>query len=274
MRKSIFFGEIHHWEGIREGEYDAAFARLLALDIHGFQFSDREIAREGEMPLLEAMRRHDMTADVIHTVIPLLSADNTVFDDACRRACETLDLLDRFECKRLMIVAPCDDVAGEQDRERAMSRMIEGLSRIIPVARERGIDVYIENFSIPLLPYSTISDIERITDALPEVKYTFDVGNFLCVGEDPFAAYARLRSRVSMFHLKNFTPTEGAEGFLCTDGRRLRGVAFDEGAFDMLAFLRGATTEGGDILPVIEHNARLPADDLRRSVTAVDALLR
>ncbi len=274
MRKSIFFCEIQHLNGMPEGDFDGTFAALKSLGIDGFQFSDRDIAKAGEERLSAALQRHDMHADIIHTVIPLLSADEATFRAACQKGKDTIALLKRFSCRRLMIVAlPVSDVAGECDRERAMSRMIEGLAEIIRAAEAEDIDVYIENFSKPLLPYSSVEDIERITDALPKVKYTFDVGNFICVGQDPFAAYARLRSRVSLLHLKNFTPTADECGILCADGHRVEGVAFDLGEFDMPAFLRTCSTNGGTVHPVIEHNANIPLADIARSAALVDRLL-
>ena len=274
MKKSIFFGEIQHLEGACSGEYETTFAALRRLGIEGFQFSDRGIAHVGEERLLHAMRSQKMEADVIHTVIPLLSEDDTVFRAAVSKAVETLSLLRRFSCTRLMIVAlPHTDVQGAGDRERAMARMIEGLSQIVGAANGQGIDVYIENFSIPILPYSAVSDIERITDALPALKYTFDVGNFICVGENPHRAYERLRSRVSLLHLKNFATSQDGQGFPCADGHYVKGVPFDQGDFDMKCFLRACTTDGGRILPVIEHNAKVSLEAIARSAALTDQLL-
>ena len=274
MRKSIFFCEIRHLGGVAEGEFDSVFAALKQLGIDGFQFSSRDIEKAGEERLLAALKRHDMYADIIHTVIPLLSKDEATFRDACQKAKDTLALLHRFSCTRLMIVAlPYTDVEGESDRERAMSRMIEGLSEIVAEANGQGIDVYIENFSIPILPYSAVSDIERILDAIPALKYTFDVGNFICIGQDPFEAYERLRPRISLFHLKNFTPTEDERCHLCADGHRVMGVAFDQGEFDMPRFLRTASTDGGRILPVIEHNAAISLVDIARSISVIECEL-
>lgn len=274
MRKSIFFGEICRMGRAAEGEFDSVFAELRRLGIEGFQFSDREIENTDEEHLLAAMRRYGMHADIIHTVIPLLSRDDATFRAACQSAKDTLSLLQRFSCKRLMIVAlPVSDVAGQDDRERAMARMIEGLSEIVSAASGQGIEVYIENFSKALLPYTSILDIERILDAVPGLKYTFDVGNFICVGVDPFEAYARLRSRISALHLKNFTPTEDGHGFLCADGHYVKGVTFDAGDFDMTAFLRACTTDGGRILPVIEHNAAVTLADIARSAAWTDRYL-
>lgn len=275
MRKSIFFGEICRMGRAAAGAFDDIFASLHRLGIEGFQFSDREIAQAGEERLLRAMQRQGMDADVIHTVVPLLSADDGIFRAACQKAKDTLALLRRFSCPRLMIVAlPVSDVAGARDRTRAMYRMIEGLSEIAHEANGQGIDVYIENFSKALLPYTSVEDIEQILDALPTVKYTFDVGNFICVGEDPFAAYARLRDRVSLLHLKNFSHTESENGILCADGRYVEGLPFDQGKFDMPRFLRACMTDGGRILPIIEHNAKVTFEDIKRSAALVDQLLQ
>ena len=129
MRKSIFFCEISHLGRVAEGEFDDVFAALRGLGIGGFQLADSDIERAGEERLRAAMARHGMRADIIHIFIPLLSKDESTFRAACRKATDTLALLKRFSCRRLMIVAlPVSDVEGESDRERAMARMIEGLA--------------------------------------------------------------------------------------------------------------------------------------------------
>ena len=274
MKKSIFFCEIRHLGGVAKGDFDETFAALKQLGICGFQLSDRDIEKAGKEHLRAALMRHGMSADVIHTVVPLLSKDDETFRTACAKARETVDLARRMGCHRLMIVAlPVTDVAGEDDRPRAMARMIGGLCEIIDAAEQVGVEVYIENFSKPQLPYSSVSDVEKILEALPKVKYAFDVGNFICIGEDPFRAYACLKPHVSLIHLKNFTPTEDERGILCADGHRVEGVAFDRGEFDMQAFLRQATTDGGRVHLVIEHNANIPLSDIARSAALTDALL-
>ena len=76
MQKSIFFCEIRHLGRVREGDFDETFAALKALGIDGFQFSTRDIEKVGEECLRAALARHRLHADIIHTVVPLLSADD------------------------------------------------------------------------------------------------------------------------------------------------------------------------------------------------------
>lgn len=53
----------------------------------------------------------------------------------------------------------------------------------------------------------TQSSLQRLQEADSAIGYTFDLGNWLWRDEDPEEAFAALRSRITVFHLKNVAGT-------------------------------------------------------------------
>lgn len=260
MKKGIFYNDATRAFGKWEKNFDELFTFLKAHNIDGFQFYDKWIYNEGEDELLCAMKKHGMKTYIIHILPRLMAKDDEIFAAAVKESVEKIELLKKLDCKRLMIVPfPKSDVEGEEDLGRATERMIEGLKLILPEAKKEGIELYIENFSTKLLPYGTSDGVEKILDAVPEVKYVFDTGNFFCIDEDPHAEYERLKDRIAFVHVKNFEFRE--IGLLLDNGRRVKSPAFDKGPMDLPALFEKMAKDGlFDVPYVIELNDTLDLD--------------
>ncbi len=264
MKKGIFYNDAKAAFGKWEKKYDEFFGFLLAHNIDGFQFHDDWIYAEGEDELADAMKKRGMKTYVIHVLPRLMARDDAVFEAAVDETLGKLKLLKKFDCKRLMIVPfPKSDVEGEDDIPRAMDRMIEGLKRVIPEAKKEGIDCYIENFSTTALPYGTPDNIEKILDAVPDVKYVFDTGNYFCIDHDIFKEYERFKHRIALVHVKNFEFRE--EGMLLDNGRRVKSPTFDKGPMNMKAFLEKLAKDKLDVPFVIEFNDTLTCEDIAKN---------
>ena len=264
MKKGIFYCDAKLAYGKWEKDFDELFTFLKAHNIDGFQFHDKWIYNEGEDELLAAMKKHGMKTYIIHILPRLMAEDDGIFADAVKESVEKLQLVKKFGCNRLMIVPfPKSDVKGADDLPRATARMIEGLKLILPEAKKEGIELYIENFSTKLLPYGTSDGVEKILDAVPGVKYIFDMGNFFCIDSDPHAEYERLKHRIAFVHVKNFEFRD--EGMLLDDGRRIKSPIFDKGPMDLPAlFEKMAKDRLFDVPYVIEFNDILDLDAISR----------
>ena len=259
MKKGIFYNDAKAAYGKWDKNYKELFSFLLENNIDGFQFHDKWIYAEGEDELLAAMKEYGMKTYIIHVLVRLMAKDDKVFEDAVAETIGKIALLKKFACKRLMIVPfPISD--AEDDIERAMSRMIDGLKRIIPEMKKEGIECYIENFSTVRLPYGTSDNVEKILDALPELKYVFDTGNFFCIDADPHAEYGRLKGRISFVHIKNFEFKD--EGMLLDDGRHIKSPTFDRGPMNIVALFEKMKNDNIEAPCVIEFNDRLTLDDI------------
>lgn len=263
MKKGIFYVDARAAFGEWNKNYDELFTFLKAHNIDGLQFSDGEIRKEGEDELLAAMKKHGMKAYIIHVFPRLMSRDGDIFERAVKDTVEKLALLKKYGCKRLMIVPfPKTDVEGYDDIPRATARMIEGLRRVIPEVKKEGIECYIENFSTTRLPYGTSDNVEAILDAVPEVRYVFDMGNYFCIDEDPLAAYERFKDRISFVHVKNFEFSN--DGMLLDNGRRIKSPTFDKGPMNITALFERMAKDVLDVPYVIEFNDTLSLVDIAK----------
>lgn len=137
---------------------------------------------------------------------------------------------------------------------------------IADYAAQYGITTSVENHGY------FIQHSDRVQALLHEVdrsnfKTTLDVGNFLCVDEDPVSAVKNNISYASMVHIKDFyyrpsyrNPGEG--WFKTTSGNALRGAIVGHGDIDMPEVLRVVKNSGYDGYLSIEFEGM---EDCRRA---------
>ena len=160
MNNCIFFYDILNSPDFQDLDLNERFLKLKKMGISGFQIGDDEIFSVGEEVLLSALTQNGLRAEVIHVCPPLMNKDDAIFEGAVEQCIAAFDLLDRFSCKRMMVVpAPRSDVENASDRPRGQRRMAEGLRRIVSAAKPRDIEIYVENFSTLHAPFSTADDI-------------------------------------------------------------------------------------------------------------------
>ena len=97
--------------------------------------------------------------------------------------------------------------AYKESMERAAAKeaVLDGLALASEHARTCGVILTIEDHSLgEVTGASSESLLEACTAAGPDLKITFDTGNFLFAGEDPLLAWQRLAPRVAHVHVKDW----------------------------------------------------------------------
>ena len=207
---------------------------------------------------LNDYKPYGFTATSIDVLARITSADDEIFNEAIGVIYNSLKFCKEIGCTDAMIV-PCNvnDINGEEDLPRARERMIEGLKLAVNEAKKYGIRVSIENFSTPRLPFSYVKDIRYILDSVDGLYFTFDTGNFVCVGEDGVNAYKTLKDRIVLIHLKEFGEVEGPGDrviYRACDGKYLYGKKFSEGLSKIDTILDMASKDFPDIWYEVEHH--------------------
>jgi sugar phosphate isomerase/epimerase len=115
----------------------------------------------------------------------------------------------------------------------------EGLVTCLPLARELGITITIPDVGIAAELSGTTQHLNEICDAVgPDLRVTYDIGNFLFAGEDPLEAVDRIAPRIGHVHLKDWqiipAGAPAPEGsFVGLDGTKYYGLALGEGVLDL-----------------------------------------
>ncbi|MBW7455220.1 sugar phosphate isomerase/epimerase family protein [Paenibacillus sepulcri] len=142
----------------------------------------------------------------------------------------------------------------EESTERQYTEDFEQLVNAVRIvadyAVQYGITTSIENHGF----YIQSSDrVQRLINAVdrPNYKTTLDIGNFMCVDEDPAAAVKKNLPYASIVHLKDFylrpaykNPGEG--WFQTLSGNYLRGAIIGQGDIDMFEVIRLVKASGYD----------------------------
>lgn len=156
------------------------------------------------------------------------------------------------------------DVAARQDTsiirfQEDLPRIADACRQIADYAAEYGITTSLENHGYYVQASDRVQAVVHAVDR-PNYKTTLDVGNFVCVDENPVMAVKNNISYASMVHIKDFyirpehaNPGEG--WFRSAGGQYLRGAIAGQGDLDLYELLRIVKHSGYDGYLSIEYEA-------------------
>lgn len=131
-----------------------------------------------------------------------------------------------------------------------LPKLADACRRIADYAAQYGITTSVENHGFFI---QGSERVQRLIHAVnrPNYKTTLDIGNFLCVDEDPVVAVKKNLPYASMIHLKDFyyrpfyrNPGEG--WFQTANGNFLRGAIVGHGDIDMWNVIKAIKDYGYD----------------------------
>ncbi|CAM3105358.1 sugar phosphate isomerase/epimerase family protein [Paenibacillus lupini] len=147
------------------------------------------------------------------------------------------------------------DVASSPDTSignfnKELPKLAEACRRIADYAATKGITTSVENHGYFLQASDRVQALLHATDR-SNFKTTLDVGNFLCVDEDPASGVTNNIAYASMVHVKDFyvrhPESNLAEGwFRSSHGNYLRGAIVGHGDIDMRRVLGIVKKSGYD----------------------------
>lgn len=89
------------------------------------------------------------------------------------------------------------------DAQEIRKRMNEQLAQMCRTGAEYGVTVTLEDYDNVLSPCSTMEGLRRFFDDVPELRCSFDSGNFAYSAQDAFEAFRLLSDRIVHVHLKD-----------------------------------------------------------------------
>jgi sugar phosphate isomerase/epimerase len=252
------------------------FYRELGLD--AVEFPDRYVQETG----LAAVRA--AVAEAGMAVVCCDVAVDFVTTDAARRRAAVAKLKEGLERaaaigSRHILTYPGLPREGVQPAD-VRRWFAEGLVEVVPIARRLGVTVTIPDVGIAAELCGTSEHLNAICDAVgPELRVTYDIGNFLMAGEDPLRALDRVARRVAHVHLKDWrvlpATAERPDGaFVGLDGRYYLGAAMGEGILDLPGVVgRLAQLGYAGYLSIEYEGVGDPRDAMRTGVTYLRGLL-
>jgi sugar phosphate isomerase/epimerase len=134
--------------------------------------------------------------------------------------------------------------------DAAVAHVAPAIREVSDYAKSKGIITSLENHGFYMQAAERVQKLIE-TVAHPNFRLTIDMGNFLCVNDDPVRAVERLAKYVVMAHVKDFhvKPKDRSPGtgwFNTPTDIALRGAICGHGAIDIPAQLRLLVKAGYD----------------------------
>lgn len=157
-----------------------------------------------------------------------------------------------------MCFAPYAMGKGYRSFERNLPLLIECAKEVAEYAEQYGISTMVENHGTFC---QDSGRIEALVDGVNKSNYgaLIDIGNFLCVDEDPAKAVGVLKGYAFHVHAKDFffkdgtNPPEGDGWYFTRGGNYLRGAAIGDGIVPVEKCLRILKSAGYDSYITVEY---------------------
>ena len=138
--------------------------------------------------------------------------------------------------------------------------IVEGCAEVVEHAAARGVVTSIENHGFLMNGSERCRRLVQAVDS-PHLRMTLDIGNFLCVDEDPFVAVNNCLGIASYVHVKDFLARKHypGPGWLKTmGGRHIVGTVFGFGDVETRAIVRRILQSGYDGYVSLEFEGNEP----------------
>ena len=138
--------------------------------------------------------------------------------------------------------------------------IVEGCAEVVEHAAARGVVTSIENHGFLMNGSERCRRLVQAVDS-PHLRMTLDIGNFLCVDEDPFVAVNNCLGIASYVHVKDFLARKHypGPGWLKTmGGRHIVGTVFGFGDVKTRAIVRRILQSGYDGYVSLEFEGNEP----------------
>lgn len=146
-------------------------------------------------------------------------------------------------------------VAGfTEDREK-YPVIADGLQKLCAYAKPKGITVTVEDFDDKASPFSTCAGIEYFLEQAPELRVTFDTGNFLYSEESELDAFSRLKDKIVHVHCKDrcLSAKPGESPKITVSRRALYSSPVGKGCIKLREIVSALTESGYSGWFAIEH---------------------
>jgi len=176
---------------------------------------------------------------------------------------------------KMVLVVPRVLQPGEKTPEN-IEAITLALAYACEEAKKRGLAVTLEDFGNVNSPCCHTQELRHFFDHVPDLKFTFDTGNFSYSCEDELEAFSRLKDRLAHVHVKDFATTPNAaneQPLVAVDGTPLYPVPIGGGNVKISSCIQQVLETGYDGYFSVEHyGVRDQLDCMAKSIAYLNQL--
>lgn len=141
------------------------------------------------------------------------------------------------------------------DPDAAFEKNAEGFRAVAEACRREGIEPGIEDFDSERSILSSLAGVRALLDAVPELGFCLDTGNFIIRGEDPLDMFRTHGDRICRIHAKDRSPRPicGEWNLKVPSGESWYPAPVGAGRMPVAAVIREAKARGFDGWIVVEN---------------------
>ncbi|SEO54188.1 sugar phosphate isomerase/epimerase [Paenibacillus sp. OV219] len=183
------------------------------------------------------------------------------FEAEMARVKSHIDLIHRMGMNHLRHDVTAFTIPKEQMTiawfEESLPLIVRGSRIIADYAAQFGITTTIENHGFSVQASDRVQRVLQAVDR-PNFKTTLDVGNFMCVDENPIIGVMRNLPYASLVHFKDFyfrpydAPPGGGDWFRTSHGNYLRGAIVGHGEIEIRKIVKLIKDSGYDGFITVE----------------------
>lgn len=163
-----------------------------------------------------------------------------------------------------------------QTRQSAMDEAARYMKELVYLARSLHVQCSLEDYDNSLAPFGTWQELKWYVEQIPDLKISFDTGNFAYFGQDALEAYAQLKPYICLVHAKDrkYTGRAAETPLESMDGKKLYPSAVGCGEMPMRQILGDLKASGYSGKVLIEHFGSLNMlEDMRLSAEWLKQLI-
>ncbi len=165
------------------------------------------------------LKEYNIKISCVDFFVDLAAQNEDAYEKQIQIAKLAIDKAAELSAKMVMVIPAYEE--SVIDKETAKQSIIKGLNRIVDYGIQKEIRVTIEDYPSLKIPLCSITEIQDILEKIPQLKLTFDTGNFMLAGDNTLEAYERLYPYVINVHAKDWKSSANEDGTETINGEKL-----------------------------------------------------
>lgn len=175
-------------------------------------------ANNDVMQIKDLLNKYKQKISCVDFFIDLTSLQRSEFNKQIELAYFSIDKALDLDAEMVMVIPVYEKDIQNINVKDLKENIILGLEKIVKYGSEKGILVTIENLPSLKTLMCSIEDVGEILQRIPELKLTFDTGNFLIAEDSVLDAYNVFKERIANIHAKDFRIEKSGEGLRSKNG--------------------------------------------------------
>ena len=237
LTHSLFMGEgFCPKENVNPEEYENLLSMVSKAGYKAVDLADLEFRYFGADMVKRLLDKYGLTCASIILFENYGTLDKKSQEIVQNHTKEVIDAAYTVGCTTMMLVPMA--FGSTQPREEMQQGIIENLSALMPYAREKGVQICVEDFPSTQVPMCSTQDMDLLLEQVEGLKVVYDNGNMLVEGEDPMEYFYRYKDRIGYYHVKEVYIVDEEKALAYGGGNRPVGDRMRDGRY-MIPSLHG-----------------------------------